>query len=106
MRALILIALLFVFTAGCFADMAHAAEADHMCIHHEMDQDDNANNEPCDPEEEHSQCDDCCSAHSHSMTTAVESIRLPYDRNTKEIIVSTDHYSSIEPSNLKRPPRL
>tara|TARA_A200000113_G_scaffold68920_1_gene60211 strand:+ start:240 stop:455 length:216 start_codon:yes stop_codon:yes gene_type:complete len=37
MRVLILIALLFTFTSGSFADTANASSVDHFCSHHKLD---------------------------------------------------------------------
>ena len=106
MRVLILIALLFAFTAGSFADMAHAAAPDHTCAHHQMDQDDSADNEPCHSEQDQSQCDDCCCVHSHSMATSVTQTKTPHATKQQNIIASLDSHYSAELSGLKRPPRL
>ena len=110
MRFLILIALLFAFTAGSYVDMAHAATPDHTCVHHQMDQDDNADNEPCHSEQDQSHddnaCDDCCCVHSHSMATSATPTKMALDVNKQNIIASLDSYYSTELSGLKRPPRL
>lgn len=110
MRVLILIALLFAFTAGGFVDMAHAAAPDHACAHHQMDQDDSADNEPCHSEQDqnHDQnaCDDCCCIHSHSLATTATPTKTPLNVNKQNIIASADHHNSIDLSGLKRPPRL
>lgn len=106
MRVLILIALLFAFTAGGFDDMAHAAAPDHVCTHHQMDQDNNADHEPCHSEQDQGQCDDCCCVHSHSMATSVTPTKTPYATKQQNIIASLDDHYSVELSGLKRPPRL
>ena len=106
MRVLILIALLFAFTAGSYADMAHAAAPDHDCAHHQLDHDDNADNEPCHSEQDQSQCDDCCCVHSHSMATSVIPTKTPLTTKQRNIIASLDDHYSAELSGLKRPPRL
>ena len=106
MRVLILIALLFAFTAGSFVDMAHASAGDHACAHHQMDHDDNADNEPCHSEGDQSQCDDCCCVHSHSMATSVTPSKTPLAMKQRNIIASLDDHYSAELSGLKRPPRL
>ena len=106
MRVLILIALLFTFTAGGFADIAHAAAPDHACVHHQMDQDNSANKEPCHSEQEQSQCDDCCCAHSHSMATFNTPVKTPLSVNKQYIASLADHHYSADLSGLRRPPRL
>ena len=94
MRVLVLIALLFAFTAGSFADMAHAAASDHTCAHHHLDHDDDAKNEPCHSEQDQSQCDDCCCIHSHSMATSITPTKTPPTTKQRNIIASfDDHYS-------------
>ncbi len=110
MRFLILIALLSAFTAGSFADMAHAHASNHACAHHQMDQDDSADNEPCHSEQDQSHdenaCDDCCCVHSHSIATSAAPTKTPLSVSKQNIIVSADHHHSIDISGLKRPPRL
>lgn len=106
MRILILIALLFAFTAGSYVDMAHAHAADHTCEHHQMDHDDHVDNEPCHSEGDQNQCDDCCCVHSHSMATSVTPTKTPHATKQQNIIASLDGYYSAELSGLKRPPRL
>ena len=110
MRFVILIALLFVFTVGSYADMTHASAGDHSCVHHQMDHDDNADNEPCYSEQDQSHdengCDDCCCVHSHSMATSVTPAKIPHATKQQNIIASLDGYYSAELSGLKRPPRL
>ena len=106
MRILILIALLFSFTAGGFADMAHASAPDHTCAHHQMDQDDSVDNEPCHSEQDQSQCDDCCCIHSHSMATSVAPAKMALNVSKQNVIASAEHHYSAELSGLKRPPRL
>lgn len=106
MRVLILVALFFAFTAGSFADIAHAASPDHACTHHQMDQDNSADNEPCHSEQDQSQCDDCCCIHSHSMATSITPAKTSLDTKKQNIIASLDDYYSAELSGLKRPPRL
>lgn len=108
MRILILIACLFSFTAGGFADMAHAAAPDHVCVHHQMDQDNdnNADAEPCHSEQGQAQCDDCCCVHSHSMATTITPAKTSLGVYKQIIIVSADDHYSAELSGLKRPPRL
>lgn len=109
MRILILIACLFAFTAGSFADMAHAAAPDHVCAHHQMNQDNNNNSvdaEPCHSEQDQSQCDDCCCVHSHSVATVITPTKTSLGVYKQIIIVSADGYYSAELSGLKRPPRL
>jgi hypothetical protein len=112
MRIALLIALLFTFTSGSFADLAHASAADHNCAHHQMDHNDgvdNASNEPCHSEQDQSQnenaCDDCCCVHSHSMATSVTPSKTVMDVSKQDVIVSADHHYSAEISGLKRPPR-
>ena len=108
MRILILTACLFTLIAGSFADIAHAAAPDHVCAHHQMDQDNdnNADIEPCHSEQDQSQCDDCCCVHSHSMATAITPAKTSLGVYKQTIIVSADdHYSAVL-SGLKRPPRL
>ena len=106
MRIFILIALLFAFTAGSFADMAHASAGDDTCAHHQMDQDDSVDNEPCHSEQDQTQCDDCCCIHSHSIATTATPTKTPLNVNKQNIIASADHHNSIDLSGLKRPPRL
>ena len=106
MRVLILIALLFSFTVGGFADMAHASAGDHTCAHHQMDHDDSEENEPCHSEQDQSQCDDCCCVHSHSMTTLVTPTKGLSATKKQNIITFADNYYSAHLSGLKRPPRL
>ena len=110
MRILILITLLFAFTAGGFADMAHASAPGHTCAHHQMDQDDSVGNEPCHSEKDQSHdenaCDDCCCAHSHSIATSATPTKTALDVSKQNIIASTEHHYSAELSGLKRPPRL
>lgn len=105
MRVLILIALLFAFTAGSFADMAHAAVSEHACAHHHMEQDNSADNEPCHSEQEQTQCDDCCCVHSHPMANSVTLTKTPLTAKQRNIIASLDDHYSAELSGLKRPPR-
>lgn len=106
MRVLILIALLFVFTAGSFADIAHAAAPDHTCVHHQADQNNNVDTDPCHSEQDQSQCSDCCCVHSHSMVTFVTPAKVPLGVNKHNIIASADDPYSVELSGLRRPPRL
>ena len=106
MRVFILVALLFVFTAGSHANMAHASVGDHICAHHHINQDNSADNEPCHSEQNQNQCDDCCCVHSHSLTTPVISTKIPVTKKQRNIIVSIGNYYSTEISGLKRPPRL
>ena len=110
MRILILIALLFAFTAGGFADMAHASAPDHTCAHHQMNQDDSVDNESCHSEQDQNHdenaCDDCCCVHSHSMVTSVAPTKTALDVSKQNIIASTEHHYSAELSGLKRPPRI
>lgn len=106
MRILILIALLFAFSAGSYVDMSHAHAADHTCAHHQMDHDDHVDNEPCHSEQDQSQCDDCCCVHSHSMATSVTPTKTPLSAKERNIIASLDSHYSAELSGLKRPPRI
>ena len=106
MRILILIALLFAFTAGSFADMAHASAQEHACAHHQVDQNDNKDNEPCHSEQDQSQCEDCCCIHFHSMATSVIQTKTPPNVRQQHIIVSLGNFNSADLSGLKRPPRL
>lgn len=110
MRILILIALLFAFTAGSFAGMAHAHAADHTCAHHQMDHDDNLDNELCHSEQDQSHdqnaCDDCCCVHSHSMVTSTESIKMVINVSKQSAPISIDQHDSALVAGLKRPPRL
>ncbi len=110
MRIFILITLLFAFTAGGFADMAHASAPDHACVHHQMDQDNSVDNESCHSEQDQSHdenaCDDCCCVHSHSMATSATSTKTALDMSKQNIIASTGNHYSAELSGLKRPPRL
>lgn len=106
MRIFILIALLFAFTAGGFADMAHASAPDHTCVHHQMDQDNNVDNEPCHSEQDHGQCDNCCCMHSHLMAASSTLIKTALNIEGQNIIASADDHYSAELSGIKRPPRL
>ena len=106
MRTLVLIALLYAFTAGSYVDMAHASAGDHSCVHHQIDHDDHADSEPCHSEGDQSQCDDCCCVHSHSMAASVTPNKTPPASKQPNIIASLDSYYSTELSGLKRPPRL
>ena len=113
MRFLLLVALLLAFTAGGFADMAHASAGDHACANHQMDQDDNkvnTDNEPCHSEQDQSHsensCDDCCCVHSHSMATTSSLNKTIFDVSKQNVIASMDHHYSAEVAGLKRPPRL
>lgn len=106
MRVLILIALLFAFTAGSYVDMAYASAGDHVCAHHQMDQDDGADSEPCHSEQDQSQCDDCCCVHSHSMATSMTPTKTLLRVDKQNIIAFADRYYSTHLSGLKRPPRL
>lgn len=110
MRILILIALLFAFTAGSFADMAHAAADNHACAQHQVDQNDSIDNEPChsgqDQNHSDNTCDNCCCVHSHSMTTPTTPAKTTLDVSKQDVIASTDHHYSALVLGLKRPPRL
>ena len=106
MRTLVLIALLFAFTAGSYVDMVHASAKDHASAHHHIDQEDAADNEPCHSEQDQSQCDDCCCVHSHSIATSVTPTKTPPATKQRNIIASLDDRYSAELSGLKRPPRL
>ena len=106
MRILILIALLFAFTAGGFADMAYASAPDHTCAHHQMDQDDNVDNEPCHSEQDQSQCDDCCCVHSHSMATSTTPVKMALNASKQSAVTSIDQNDSAFVLGLKRPPRI
>lgn len=90
--------------------MAYASAADHACVHHQMDQDDNLDNEPCHSEQDQSHdnnaCDDCCCVHSHSMATSATPTQTALDVSKQNIIASTEHHYSAELSGLKRPPRI
>ena len=86
--------------------MAHASAPDHTCAHHQMDQDDSVDNEPCHSEQDQSQCDDCCCIHSHVMATTVTPTKTALNVNKQNVIATVvDHYSA-DLSSLKRPPRL
>ena len=104
MRILILIALLFAFTAGSFAGVAHASAEHHACAQHQID---NLDKTPCHSEQDQnhdeSACDDCCCVHSHSMATPAKTTLAVSKQN---VIASSDHQYSTEISSLKRPPRL
>ena len=106
MRILILIALLFAFTAGSYIDIAHASGGDSMCTYHQNDRDVSTDGEPCHSEQEQNQCEDCCCVHSHSMTIFVTPSKTPIGTRKHHIIASLDLYDSAELSRLKRPPRL
>ena len=110
MRFLVVIILLASFSVGSIADMAHAAALDHVCVHHQMNQDDSANKEPCHSEQDQSHdengCDDCCCAHSHSMATSNAPVKTPLTVNRQYIAALADHHYSAELSGLRRPPRL
>lgn len=106
MRVLILIALLFTFVVGGFSDAVHAAAQDHTCMHHQLDQDDSTENEPCHSEQDQSQCDDCCCIHSHSMAAVNTSARMPLNVTKHTIIALADNPYSVDLSGLRRPPRL
>lgn len=106
MRLLILIALLFAFSAGSYVDMAHAHAGNHLAEHH-LEHDDG---EPCHSEQDQNQdengCDGCCCIHSHAMATSVTPTKNLFSTKQKNIIASLDSYYSTELSGLKRPPRL
>ena len=106
MRVLTLIALLFVFTAGSFTDVAHATEPDHACAHHQLDHDDKSENETGHSELDQGQCDGCCCIHSHSMATPVTLTKTSPTTKQNNSIASLDDYYSAELAGLKRPPRL
>ncbi len=66
MRILILITCLFAFTAGSFADLAHAAAPEIMCAHHETQANDT--DQDCvddQTQNQNDECDDCCCIHTH-----------------------------------------
>ncbi len=110
MRILILIALLFAFTAGGFVDVAHAFALDNARAHHQVEQGDIADNEHChskqDQNNDQNICDDCCCAHSHSVATSPLSTRTDFNLGKHHIIASANHHESADLSGLKRPPRL
>ena len=111
MRVLILIALLFTFTSGSFADTANASSVDHFCSHHKLDDKSHAINDaeksdPCQSEHDKSQCDDCCCVHSHSIATLITFNKTPSKSKQQNITESPDEYFSVEISSLKHPPRL
>lgn len=106
MRYLILIALMFAFTIGGLSDMAHASASDHTCVHHQIDQDDSVDNEPCHSEQDQSQCEDCCCIHSHVIATSGTSAKIAINVNNENITALADRHYSAELSSLKRPPRL
>jgi len=107
MRILILIALLFAFTAGSFAGVAHASAENHACAQHQID---NVDKTPCHSEQDQnhdeSACDDCCCVHSHSMATSATPAKTTLAVSKQNVIASSDHHYSTEISSLKRPPRL
>ncbi len=107
MRILILIVLLFAFTAGSFAGVAHAYAENNAYSQHQVD---NVDNTPCHSEQDQnhdeSACDDCCCVHSHSMATSTNPTKTTLAVSKQNIIASSDHYYSTEISSLKRPPRL
>lgn len=110
MRIILLIALLFAFSAGSYVDMAHAHAGNHMHANHQVDHGDNLDNEPCHSNKDHNHdengCDGCCCVHSHSMATLVTPNKTPPASKQQNIIASLDSYYSTELSGLKRPPRL
>jgi len=110
MRVLILIALLFAFTAGSYVELAHASSYAHSSEHHQMEHNDNADHEPCHSKQDHNHdengCDGCCCVHSHSMATSPAPLKTTLNASKQTIIASADHHRSIDISGLKRPPRL
>lgn len=86
--------------------MAHASMSGYACAHHQMDQDDSVNSEPCHSEQEQNQCDDCCCAHSHTIATLTMPDKAAPSMTKKHVVVPEDHHHSIDLSGLKRPPRL
>jgi len=106
MRILVLIALLFTFTVGSFADMAHASTSDHTCVHHQMTQDNNLDNEDCHSDHSQNECDDCCCIHSHSMAALTFQTKILITVERQDIILSAGQHYSAELSGLKRPPRI
>ena len=106
MRLAIFTLLLLTFSMGSLADLAHASAQDHACTHHQMEQDSNTDKEHCDSDENHSQCDDCCCIHSHSMATSTFQTKKLLKVDKQEVIESADQHYSAELPGLKRPPRI
>lgn len=106
MRILVLIALLLAFTAGSYADVAHAYIQDHTCTHHQINQDDDADNEPCHSEQDKQQCDDCCCVHVHTMAVFTAPVKTEVALTKRQFSSNSDSYYSYELSSLYRPPRL
>ena len=94
MRIFILIALLFAFTAGSFANMAHASAESHTC---HSDQGQNHDG---------SACDDCCCVHSHSMATSTTPVKMALNASKQSAVTSIDQNDSDFVLGLKRPPRI
>lgn len=110
MRIFILIALLFAFTAGSFANMAHASAESHTCAHHQMDQNNSVDNEPCHSDQgqnhDESACDDCCCVHSHSMATSTAPVKMALNVSKQSAVTSVDQHDSAFVLGLRRPPRI
>lgn len=104
MRVFILIACLFAFTAGGFADLAHAVAPDLVCSHDHTD----LHNADDDCVDEHTadqknDCQDCCCIHTHVITGSSMNVS---NQTIKDRLVSMpyDLFVSNDSSPLYRPP--
>lgn len=104
---MILITLLFSFSAASYVEMAHAHAVDHFAAH---EHDDSTDSEPCHSGQDHQHdengYDGCCCIHSHAMATSVTPTKNLFSTKQQNIIASLGSYYSTELSGLKRPPRL
>ena len=105
MRVWILIACLFSFSAGSFADLAHAAMADTICAHHETEV---VDVDPACADDNHTHnddndCQDCCCIHTHILAGSFMSVSNEVVRD-RMASMPYDRFVSIDASPLYRPP--
>ncbi len=107
MRILFLTALLFVFSVGGFASLAHAATDTHSRVHYTEDGDDVRGSDICTPDHEHEsgQCDDCCCSHVHVMATFSTPESALFSTGKKQEPSYSERYHSHDTDSLYRPPR-
>lgn len=104
MRIIILMTLLFAFSVGTVADVAHAAMLDHTCASHQASLMDNG--EPCHSEAEQEVCSDCSCVHSHNIATYVEAPHTDVITSQQYIAYLHGNRVSDVSYDLRRPPRL
>lgn len=106
MRIFVLIAFLFAFTAGSFADLAHAAVPDTACSHHEVevsDLDQNCADNQTQDQEQYSECQDCCCTHTHIITNLPAGTPIANITSLKVLTFDELFYSN-DNAPVHRPP--